>query len=79
MLSAAAMDLPLYPWIDVAPDGRPFCPGPSTAMLFLDPSGTGAWSAAGTRDSQTRSYGSHALYDVGKILVAGGGPSTPRR
>ena len=77
VLSAAATDLPLYPWIDVAPDGRPFYSGPSTAMLFLDPSGTGAWSAAGTRDSQARSYGSHALYDVGKILVAGGGPSTP--
>ena len=43
VLSAAAADLPLYPWIDVAPDGRPFCSGPSTAMLFLDPSGTGAW------------------------------------
>ena len=77
VLSAAATDLPLYPWIDVAPDGRPFYSGPSTDMLFLDPSGTGAWSAAGTRDSQARSYGSHALYDVGKILVAGGGPSTP--
>src|SRR5205085_3248146 len=28
------------------------------------------------RDSINRSYGSHAMYDVGKILVAGGGPST---
>ena len=30
----------------------------------------------GQRDAINRDYGGHALYDVGKILVAGGGPST---
>jgi hypothetical protein len=46
-------------------------------MRSLDPSGTGDWDLEGSRgDSLTRSYGSHALYDIGKILVAGGGPST---
>ncbi len=76
-LSDASRDLPLYPWIDVAPDGRAFLSGPSTTMRNLDPSGTGAWTGAGQRDTVSRSYGGHALYDVGKILVAGGGPSTP--
>ena len=76
-LSTAAKDLALYPWMDVAPDGRAFYSGPQASMRYLDPSGTGAWKAAGPRDTIDRSYGSHALYDVGKILVAGGGPSTP--
>ena len=30
--------------------------------------------AQGPRDAINRDYGSHALYDIGKILVAGGGP-----
>ena len=76
-LSTAARDLPLYPWIDVAPNGRAFYSGPSTTMRSLDTSGTGAWTGLGPRDTIARSYGSHALYDIGKILVAGGGPSTP--
>ena len=76
-LTDAAVDLELYPWIDVAPDGRAFVSGPDAAMRSLDPSGTGDWDLEGSRgDSLTRSYGSHALYDIGKILVAGGGPST---
>jgi Domain of unknown function (DUF1929) len=76
-LTTAARDLPLYPWLDVAPDGRAFYSGPSRSLRHLDPSGTGEWTAAGPRDDIDRSYGSHALYDIGKILVAGGGPSTP--
>ena len=76
-LTNAARDLPLYPWIDVAPDGRAFYSGPSTSMRRLDTSGTGSWTSAGQRDTLSRSYGSHAMYDIGKILVAGGGPSTP--
>jgi hypothetical protein len=76
-LTTAWRDLPLYPWMDVAPDGRAFYSGPSTSMRHLDTSGTGTWTAAGQRDTISRSYGSHAMYDIGKILVAGGGPSTP--
>ena len=33
------------------------------------------WQSFGQRDTYARDYGSHALYDVGKILVAGGGGS----
>jgi hypothetical protein len=74
-LSTASLNLPLYPWIDVAPDGRAFYSGPDQTMRALDTSGTGAWQAFGQRDSINRSYGSHALYDVGRMLVAGGGAS----
>ncbi|MFI5025791.1 MAG: galactose oxidase-like domain-containing protein, partial [Solirubrobacterales bacterium] len=75
-LDTASLDLPLYPWIDVAPDGRAFYSGPSTTMRSLDPAGGGAWQTHGQRDTVNRDYGSRALFDKGKILVAGGGAST---
>jgi hypothetical protein len=71
------MDVPYYPWMDVGPDGRVFYSGPDDKLRKLDPAGPGAWQDFGTRgDGENRDYGSHALYDVGKILVAGGGPSS---
>ena len=75
-LSTASLGQPLYPWIDVAPDGRAFVSGPDTTMRSLNTSGTGAWQSHGQRDAINRSYGSHALYDIGKMLVAGGGGSS---
>ena len=75
-LSTAALNLPLYPWIDVAPDGRAFYSGPNETMRSLDTAGKGSWQSFGQRDSLIRDYGSHALYDVGKILVAGGASSS---
>ena len=75
-LSTASLGLPLYPWMDVAPNGRAFYSGPDQTMRMLDTAGTGTWQALGPRDTINRDYGGHALFDVGKILVAGGGPST---
>ncbi|MGN6169207.1 MAG: galactose oxidase-like domain-containing protein, partial [Solirubrobacteraceae bacterium] len=75
-LTSASLGLPLYPWFDVAPDGRAFDSGPDQTMRSLNPTGTGAWQIWSSRDSINRDYGSHAMYDVGKVLVAGGGPST---
>jgi Domain of unknown function (DUF1929)/Bacterial Ig-like domain len=75
-LTTASLDLPLYPWLDVAPDGRAFYSGPDQTMRSLNTAGGGSWQSYGQRDSLNRDYGSHALYDVGKILVAGGGPSS---
>jgi Galactose oxidase-like, Early set domain/Bacterial Ig domain len=72
-LSTATRGLPLYPWLDVAPDGRVFYSGPSQTMLKLNPAGTGSWESFGQRDAINRDYGSRAVYDVGKTLVAGGG------
>jgi len=76
ILSTASLNLPLYPWLDVAPDGRVFYSGPDQTLRKLDPTGGGAWQTFGQRDAINRGYGSHAVYDVGKTLVAGGGPST---
>ena len=75
-LKTASLNLPLYPWMDVAPDGRVFDSGPDQTMRSLDTAGGGSWQGLGQRDTLYRDYGSHALYDVGKILVAGGGPSS---
>ncbi|MDP8968537.1 MAG: Ig-like domain-containing protein [Actinomycetota bacterium] len=74
-LSTASRNLPMYPWIDVAPDGRAFYSGPDQTMRALNPDGTGAWQDYTQRDSIDRDYGGHAMYGVGKILVAGGGSS----
>jgi hypothetical protein len=75
-LSNASLSLPLYPWFDVAPDGRAFYSGPDPTLRELDPRNGGSWQAYQQRDSIDRSYGGHALFDIGKELVAGGGPST---
>ncbi len=45
-------------------------------MRSLDSSGPGSWQTFGQRDGVDRDYGSRAMYDIGRILVAGGGPST---
>jgi hypothetical protein len=76
-LSTASLGLPLYPWMDVAPNGRAFYSGPDNNLRALDTAGTGSWQSFGTRDGINRDYGSHALFDIGKMLVAGGGiPAT---
>jgi hypothetical protein len=75
-LSTAPLALPLYPWMDVAPDGRTLYSGPDQTLRKLDTTGTGSWQSLGQRDAINRDYGSHALYAIGKELVAGGGPST---
>ena len=73
-LDGAALGLPLYPWLDVAPNGRVFYSGPTERMRSLNPAGSGAWQTFALRgDGINRDYGSHAVYDIGKTLVAGGG------
>jgi hypothetical protein len=77
-LSTASLGLPLYPWVDVAPNGRAFYSGPDQTLRGLDPSSTGSWQTyPQQRDTINRDYGGHAFFDIGKELVAGGGPSTP--
>ena len=75
-LGTASLSLPLYPWLDIAPNGLAFYSGPDPTLRTLNTAGTGTWQAFAQRDSINRDYGSHALYDIGKVLVAGGGPST---
>lgn len=71
-LGNARLGLPFYPWMQVAPNGTVFYAGPSQTMRALDPNGAGAWQTFADRDPIFRTYGSYAMYDIGKILVAGG-------
>ena len=76
-LTDAVLSLPLYPWLHASPGGRAFNFGPADALRYLDTAGTGAWEGVGKRgDGLKRSYGSFGLYDLGKVIVAGGGPSS---
>ena len=75
-LTTASLNLPLYPWIDVAPTAAPSTRVPDQTMRSLDTAGRGSWQTFGQRDELNRTYGSHAIFDIGKILVAGGGSSS---
>ena len=77
-LTSANFDLPLYPWMVLAPDGRVFYAGPDPATRFLNTTGTGSWSSdlPALPNSVYRDYGSAVMYDVGKVLIMGGGPPT---
>ncbi len=62
-----------YPWLQTAPDGRVAFVGPDTQLGYVTTSGNGAWQNTIRRDNTKRTYGSYAMYDIGKILIAGGG------
>jgi hypothetical protein len=73
--NATVEDEHYYPWMHVAPNGKVFYAGPHSRMVSLDTGGTGAWSNPNERgDGLFRKYGSSVKYDIGKILVLGGGP-----
>ena len=75
-LTSAARNLALYPMMFAAPDGRVFMAGPAQGSLYLNTSGTGAWSAGPSSSFGLRDYGSAVMYDAGKILLVGGGSPT---
>jgi Domain of unknown function (DUF1929)/Kelch motif len=62
----------LYPQLFLAPNGKLFTPGPSVDMQWYDVNGNGAVQAAGQLGNEGKATGVFAMYDVGKILVAGG-------
>lgn len=73
-LTTAQLALPLYPRMLLAPNGQVFDAGPDTTSRYLNTSGTGSWTALATmKDSAGRDYGPVVMYEVGKILAAGGG------
>ena len=72
-LTNATLGLPLYPMMQLAPNGKIFVSGPDSTTRYLDTSGTGAWTTVATRIGGNREYGSAVMYDVGKVLIMGGG------
>ncbi|MGV3660450.1 MAG: PA14 domain-containing protein [Prosthecobacter sp.] len=63
-----------HPFLLVAPDGRVAHFGPHHDLNWLNPTGTGSLAAAGASLPGTHypKQAAWAMYDVGKVLVAGG-------
>ena len=76
-LTSAQLAQDLYPMMLLAPNGKVFNAGPSTATRYLDTSGSGAWSFVADRVGGYRGYGSAVMYAPGKVLVMGGGQDPP--
>ncbi|MCE9673104.1 DUF1929 domain-containing protein [Myxococcus stipitatus] len=68
----ATRDLPYYPRMFLAPDGRLFFASPWRGALWFDPEGEGAWTKGPSSNFGGRSYGP-AVYMDGKVLIIGGG------
>jgi Domain of unknown function (DUF1929) len=64
----------VYHWLKQAPDGRVVYLGPDPTLRYLNTSGAGSWASFTQRDGLSRTYGSHAMYAIGKVLISGGGP-----
>jgi len=76
-LNNAVLAITLYPRTFVAPNGRVFFA--TQTSRYLDTGGAGAWTVVGNQVVGGReNYGSAAMYDIGKIVMAGGGdPPVP--
>jgi hypothetical protein len=64
-----------YPRAFVAPNGKVFLSGMEQTGRYLDTSNAGTYTTVASSIFGFRAYGSAVLYDVGKVLIAGGAPS----
>ncbi|MDQ3665648.1 MAG: fibronectin type III domain-containing protein, partial [Acidobacteriota bacterium] len=71
-LTNAQLQLPYYPYMFLAPNGKVFNAGPNQTTRYLSTSGSGAWTVVGNNNYGTRNWGSAVMYDDGKVLVVGG-------
>ncbi len=60
------------PYLYLAPNGQIFHAGPTPQMNWLNPTGNGGITPAGITNTWYPKYSSAVMYDIGKILVAGG-------
>lgn len=75
-LTTARRSLPLYPWMySAVVQGKAvvFYSGPEAGSLYLDTTGTGAWTPGPTTSGLYRDYGSSVMYEPNKVLIVGGG------
>jgi hypothetical protein len=71
-LTNALLQLPYYPYMFLAPNGKVFNAGPNQTTRYLDTSGSGLWTVVGNTNFSARNWGSAVLYDDGKVLLVGG-------
>jgi Domain of unknown function (DUF1929) len=62
-----------YPWMHVAPNGQVFNSGPEDSLNYLSTGEAGGWTSVGKRDGLYRGSGTSVMYNVGKLLIVGGG------
>ena len=71
-LAGAGRELPYYPRAFVAPNGLVFYAGELPQTSYLDPRGSGLWTAVATSNYGRRDYGSAVMYRPGEVLIVGG-------
>jgi hypothetical protein len=72
-LTDAEYGNPTYPWMMSRPDALLSMFGPYMTTHSANVAGVGAVTGTGRRDGLFRDFGSFASYDIGKVLVTGGG------
>jgi len=72
VLPGADRALPYYPRTFVAPNGLVFYAGELPETSYLDPRGSGAWTAVAISNYGRRDYGSAVMYRPGQVLIVGG-------
>lgn len=71
-MTTAKEEIPYYPRMFLAPNGKLYFAGPNRETLWLDPAGTGSWKAGPKSLFGKRTYGP-AVYMDGKVVFFGGG------
>ncbi|MGH8583311.1 MAG: galactose oxidase-like domain-containing protein [Gammaproteobacteria bacterium] len=71
-LTGASLSTVRYPAAFLAPNGKVFVA--TATSRYLNTAGSGAWTTVANRLVSSRdSYGSAAMYEVGKVIYTGGG------
>jgi hypothetical protein len=75
-LTTAIQDLPYYPRMFLAPNGKLFFSGPWRRSRWLDPEGTGTWYDGPLSGYNGRAYGSAVMHGSKVLIIGGGSPPT---
>jgi hypothetical protein len=62
-----------YPRAFVAPNGKVFIAGMESISRYLDVVGNGSYTTVAHTVNPARVFGTAVMYDIGKVLIAGGG------
>ncbi len=75
-LTTAIQDLPYYPRMFLAPNGKLFFAGPWRRSRWLDPEGTGTWFDGPLSTYNGRAYGAAVMIGSKVLIIGGGSPAT---
>ncbi|PTL76930.1 galactose oxidase-like domain-containing protein [Vitiosangium sp. GDMCC 1.1324] len=75
-LTTAVRDLPYYPRMFLAPNGKMFLASPQRVSRWLDTEGTGTWYEGPRSAYVGRAYGAAVMYGSKVLIIGGGSPPT---